>query len=644
VRRITIAVVLALGALGCSDSITPPNVPKSTQGVVVSATDIQTQLAALLPAGGLLSAASAQFDNVQKSWNSSPRRTDIARQQAAALCKFVTKLADGDKLRDPYRKGAAETADALNTLCSSLNLFVDLSPTGVDVNSPNAIAVFVPNDPDGTAPTLVLLPNKHAGVLIPQGAFGEDVTVIISPIADGVRPLVAPAGQQFPYFYEIQTVPAVQHFLLNVDVGVCTDESIPHPAGRLRLAHNVNNNTQLEVLPPVAIDFLDCDTPIDGVAMAPRIDRDVLFSRQLFAAAAQGARYLGSRAARFVMPTTAYATNIQLGGSSGSFSPFGGYDPGPSTASAFIDFETVPSGTPAAGPLPSCSLCIVTTQYSSYGVLFSWESTTWPSPDYGATLTSNSAYNDAAANGSNHVVTTAINSDGQGLSGIVTMTFAGQPSVVEYDRSVPTSGGALTTVTDGLGSTSAALVTVTPVTTFTSVAGYPMERQHVRIAAAAGIASIALDMNGTIQTIDNLQLNPVSITSLSLASTSLVVGGAATTYTAVISNGGPALSNVVFQGWIVQGATRRAAGGVIASCPVADGQLPTGNCTSTFSVSASNSAAGSGTFLSGDAVYVLEVLQNTPTGQIVLARRSVPVVLSGGGSSSTGGGGGSGLS
>ena len=627
-RRITIAIILALGALGCSDSLTPPSVPSSARGdIVAAAANIRAQLSALIPAGGLLNAANAQFDNVEKSWTASPQKIDVARQQAAALCRFAVKL--GAKLQDPDGAAGPKTVgSALEELCGSLNLYVGLTPTGTDVSGPNAIAVFVPNDPEGTEPTLVITPNKHAGVLIPQGAFGQDVTVIISPIADTDYPLAAPQSQQYPYFYHIETVPAVSQFQQNVTVGICTKEDVPHPAQRLRLAHNINNNSALEVLPLATVTFLDCDTPIDGIATAPRLDRDVLFSRRVFAAAAQGARYLGARAAKYVVPTTAYATNIQLGGSSGSFSPFGGYDMGPSVASAAIDFETYP-GTLAAAAIPTCASCIVTNEYQSLGVVFSWESTTWPSPNYGATLTSNSAYNDAAANGGNHVVTTALNTAGQGLTGTVKMTFAGQPSVVEYDRTVPTSGGAVTVVTDGLGSTTGALVTITPITTFTSVAGYPMARQHVRITAAQGIASIALDMNGVIQTIDNLQLNPVAITSLTLVSSSLVINGAATSFTAVVSNAGPALSNVVFQGWILQGTARRAAGGIIANCPTVNGDLPTGSCTTSFSASASNTASGSGTLVAGSARYELEVLQNTTSGQTLLASKSLPVTLTG---------------
>lgn len=105
----------------------------------------------------------------------------------------------------------------------------------------------------------------------------------------------------------------------------------------------------------------------------------------------------------------------------------------------------------------------------------------------------------------------------------------------------------------------------------------------------------------------------VSITSLSLANTTLPIDGVSGTYTATLTNGGASLSGVGAQGYIVQGTTRRAAGGTLVSCGAATGVLPSGSCQISFSVAATNSTGGVGTLIPGAATFELDLSVSTFT-------------------------------
>lgn len=120
-----------------------------------------------------------------------------------------------------------------------------------------------------------------------------------------------------------------------------------------------------------------------------------------------------------------------------------------------------------------------------------------------------------------------------------------------------------------------------------------------------------------------------SISALNLSSDSIVLGGPFTSYKATLQNPDSTLSGVVIQGWIVQtgaNVARRAAGGVAVQCGSATGVLPTGTCTLSSVLVASNSTAGSGTLVLGAAIFELDLMVNGT----VVARRTVPVVLTSG--------------
>ncbi|HEY0997590.1 MAG TPA: Ig-like domain-containing protein, partial [Gemmatimonadaceae bacterium] len=103
----------------------------------------------------------------------------------------------------------------------------------------------------------------------------------------------------------------------------------------------------------------------------------------------------------------------------------------------------------------------------------------------------------------------------------------------------------------------------------------------------------------------------------------VLVTGATGTWSATIGNGtASAIGNVVVQGWIEQGATRTAAGGMIPTCgTAAAGTLDAGaSCPVTFSFTV---PAASG-LVTGPATFVLELMSGTS----VLATAQVPVTVS----------------
>jgi hypothetical protein len=114
---------------------------------------------------------------------------------------------------------------------------------------------------------------------------------------------------------------------------------------------------------------------------------------------------------------------------------------------------------------------------------------------------------------------------------------------------------------------------------------------------------------------------PPAITSLTLASTEVVLDGPGTSYTAVMQNGGANHSNVDLQGYLVQGTVNGAAGGVVAQCGAGNGVLTTGTCTQSFTVNANpNNVPG---LALGPATFRLELRENG----VVLDSREIPVTI-----------------
>ncbi|MEO6527562.1 MAG: hypothetical protein ABIP93_13110 [Gemmatimonadaceae bacterium] len=124
----------------------------------------------------------------------------------------------------------------------------------------------------------------------------------------------------------------------------------------------------------------------------------------------------------------------------------------------------------------------------------------------------------------------------------------------------------------------------------------------------------------------NLVGTPV-ISALTLTSTTLAIDGPSVGWTATLQNPAKSLQDVALQGTIVQGTTRRAAGGLLVTCGSAFGLLPPGTCTITFSASASSTGSGNGALVPGAAVFELKMTQTVNGVATTLDTRTVAVTL-----------------
>jgi hypothetical protein len=151
------------------------------------------------------------------------------------------------------------------------------------------------------------------------------------------------------------------------------------------------------------------------------------------------------------------------------------------------------------------------------------------------------------------------------------------------------------------------------------------------------VLTMSLSAGGTSTVVDQtsvpVTLSPgtLGITNLVLSTTSLAIGGANVPYNITIFNPGSPLSEVWFQGEIIQNSNVAGAGGSNVVCPPtsADAVLPTGNCTMPFSVRASNQSSSPAPLVPGAATFKITLHQGF-SSSVVLDTRSVPVTLVGG--------------
>ena len=93
-----------------------------------------------------------------------------------------------------------------------------------------------------------------------------------------------------------------------------------------------------------------------------------------------------------------------------------------------------------------------------------------------------------------------------------------------------------------------------------------------------------------------------------LARECLVINGEGAAYDIVLENTGPTRTNVVVQGWVEQGDTRRAGGGAVLFTREGIGTLPPGIFEGSWGVGAADvRASGFGSFSPGEATAVVEV-------------------------------------
>lgn len=143
------------------------------------------------------------------------------------------------------------------------------------------------------------------------------------------------------------------------------------------------------------------------------------------------------------------------------------------------------------------------------------------------------------------------------------------------------------------------------------------------VGTGEGSAGLVFDRLDPLAPAGALTATPVTIVA-SLATSDVVIGGVGSPYTATVDNPGPSLSGVAIQAWIVQGTTRRAAGGMLVDAGSGAAVLPSGECTISGTMVATNSGTGSGTLAPGDASLELQVIQGTG----VVATTTIPVLLS----------------
>lgn len=203
-----------------------------------------------------------------------------------------------------------------------------LSATPLDPNS--VVKVVFPSTADQT----VVTGSQNAGVMIPGGTLSQPVTIAIS-ILPG--PYTFPAGplntklDQYGQFFEFKVVPA-QTFNTPVVAATCLQTAAggPPPAS-VDIAHNVGQG--IEILPTHPVSFLTCGP----LALAPQPSVFQLASHGEYGKAL---KRLGSAALNAFSPTPAYALAASgFGGTTKSFSPFGGVD-----TSVVVTF---PAGFPA---------------------------------------------------------------------------------------------------------------------------------------------------------------------------------------------------------------------------------------------------------------------------------------------------------
>ncbi len=338
--RTKLAVLIAVAgwfAAACtSDKETAPLAPSFLQTAAApTSNDIFAKINTLFPAGGLRTAARAQFTNIVRVYGHG--QVADARDKMFALVDFAFKKYYNHQLIGDQ---SATTQSNLRDLVVMLYQFVGLTAPNIPpgaLGSDGAVAVV------GPAGGLVETGTKFAGVNFPAGALPQNVVVTINRDANQTNPLQTDLNQ-FPLFYDFATFPVVPHFGQPAVVGVCVlDQFIPEGRGPfLRLAHNVpipeSESFTIEILPLAAVPFLDCtNASLDGGIGARRILGDFL------------ALMLGAprdlHAAALVMPGG-------LGGQTSSFSPFGAVDPGN------LVFTGQPTMTTAGQPIPAVRVTV----------------------------------------------------------------------------------------------------------------------------------------------------------------------------------------------------------------------------------------------------------------------------------------------
>ena len=139
------------------------------------------------------------------------------------------------------------------------------------------------------------------------------------------------------------------------------------------------------------------------------------------------------------------------------------------------------------------------------------------------------------------------------------------------------------------------------------------------VVATGPSLSIHIDSAATVVTGSGLSL---SSSLSSTTPTEVTLEGPSVPYAITLQNTGSALSGISIRTSVDQKTASRDAGTALVSCGSGLGVVPSGTCTFSFQMTASNTSAGSGTLLAGTSANL--VLNVVDANGVVLTQ--VPVL------------------
>jgi hypothetical protein len=291
---------------------------------------------------GKANSAFAHLDNDVRKGNTADAITEMYQEWQYTLQTYYAGNLTGGT--------STQTQDATLAFGRGLYCLVGLDGSQLTLGTTpldpeNVVQVVFPSSSDQT----VVTGGKQAGVMIPGGTLSAPVTISVTQLPG---PYTFPAGplntklDQYGPFFEFKVVPE-QTFNTPVVAAAC----IATPAGdappsSVDMAHNVGQG--IEILETHPVNFLVCGaTALAPQPSALQLARNGEYGRAF--------RRLGSAAVSLFAPTTAYASASGIGGTTKSFSPFGGVDTAvvvrlpanfpaqPQTAPAGSDVAAAPS-------------------------------------------------------------------------------------------------------------------------------------------------------------------------------------------------------------------------------------------------------------------------------------------------------------
>jgi hypothetical protein len=308
--RLLLAVLVVGTALQCQDRQNPTEVDPSGLEAANAESDAIVALLGEIFNGGLEGAAVKQAKNIFRQLDRGLEAD--AQAKAIALVDFILeKQADGQTVGDDE-----DVVTAMSLILEYVGFTVELPDADADAG----IAVC---GPEGCE---VVTESEHAGLDVPEGAFDQQVVVVVELLPDQVSGPLDTGFNQYPQFYNIYTIPADAELNLPADIGLCVleqddgwEQGAPNDVlADLVLAHPApggpgtgNCDADIECLPVVIVaDLIDCS----DLEFAYGGFRGLLddFTRTLVSP---------------LSPSLLYASPGDLGGQASSFSPFAAVDP-----------------------------------------------------------------------------------------------------------------------------------------------------------------------------------------------------------------------------------------------------------------------------------------------------------------------------